>query len=287
MSVQISAQLWLKPPDNVMSGRYDRSKVVPRIVHLGFGNFHRSHQAFYADQLLELRSGDWGICGVGTMPGDATVYEAMSAQDCLYTLVGRDANKSTARIIGSVVKYLFGHQHPEMVFQQMAAPETRIVSMTATEGGYCIHSGTGELKLDHEGIRHDLECPGSPHTIFGYLAESLDRRRRAGLAPFTVFSCDNLEGNGDTAKRTLLAFCQAAGRDNLANWVDGNVAFPNCMVDRITPGFSTETIAFLRQTFGIDDKHPVVHEPFRQWVVEDRFCNGRPPWEQVGVDAGH
>ncbi len=283
MPIPLSDDVWQTPPPTVQSAGYDRTKVVPRILHLGFGNFHRAHLARYADRLLEQGCGDWGICGVGTTPQDAYMHQAMSTQSCLYTLVERDESVTSARVIGSVVKYIFGPREPEAVFQQMADPQTQIVSLTATESGYYVHSGTGELMLDHENVRHDLQHPNNPRTIFGYLAEGLDRRRKAGTSALTVLSCDNLVKNGKVAHGSLLSFCRAAGRTALAAWIEDHVTFPVSMVDRITLSTTDAMRAYIRETYGIDDAYPVFSERFTQWVIEDKFCNGRPAWERVDV----
>jgi mannitol 2-dehydrogenase len=282
-STPVSKDLLKNAPKDVVCPTYDREKVTEGIVHIGVGGFHRSHQALYLDELFQSHGlKDWAICGVGIMPQDAAMNKALNEQDCLYTLVERSGKKSNARVIGALKSYIFGHENPEQVFEKMAHPSIKIVSLTATEGGYCFNQGTGELDFDNKGIQNDLKNPGKPQTIFGYLAEGLDRRRKAGVTPFTVLSCDNLQGNGHVAKSTLLAFCQKRDPE-LAKWIDKNVSFPNCMVDRITPATTDAEREFVRDTYGLEDAFPVVAEPFKQWVIEDSFCNGRPPLEKVGV----
>lgn len=279
----VSKDLLAKKPTNVQILTYDRAAVKAGILHLGVGGFHRSHQALYLDDLAE-KHGDreWGICGVGIMPQDAAMNKALNAQDCLYTLVERSGKTSTARIIGSLVEYIFGYEHPGKVFEKLADPAIKIVTMTATEGGYCFDQGTGELDFNHPGIKNDLANPGQPQTIFGYLSEGLKRRRDAGIKPFTVLSCDNLQHNGEVTKRTLLAFCSKKDAE-LSTWIEANVAFPNCMVDRITPATTDAERDLVRSQYHLEDAFPVVAEPFIQWVVEDTFCNGRPALEKVGV----
>ena len=262
---------------------YNRDAIAVGIMHIGVGGFHRSHQALYIDDLLQNHSvKDWAICGVGIMPQDAAMHKALTGQDCLYTLVEQDNTTSQARLIGSLPEYIFGYAQPELVFERLTDQNIKIVSLTATEGGYCFNQGTGDLDLNHPGIQHDLKNPAQPHTIFGYLAGGLEQRRRAGLPPFTVLSCDNLQGNGHVAKRTLTAFCQETNPE-LARWVENNVAFPNCMVDRITPATTDAQRLMVEERFGLIDAFPVVSEPFKQWVIEDHFSQGRPPLEQVGV----
>lgn len=281
--VAISMASLKSPPKNVRCPSYDRAGLSEGILHIGVGGFHRSHQALYIDDLLELHGvKDWAIHGVGIMQQDEAMNLALNSQDCLYTLVERLGNSSTARIIGSLTHYTFGYNDPESVFVKLADPAIKIVTLTATEGGYCFHQGTGELELNNGGIQNDLHNPNNPQTIFGYLAEGLDRRRRQGVPAFTALSCDNIQGNGHVLKRTLLAFCQE--RDaKLANWIKDNVAFPNCMVDRITPATTDAEREFVRKTYNLNDAFPVVAEPFKQWVIEDVFSNGRPPLEKVGV----
>jgi mannitol 2-dehydrogenase len=208
--------------------------------------------------------------------------DVLKKQDYLYTMVERDATGDQARVIGSILDFLFAPENREAVLERMASPECRIVSLTITEGGYYVNQGTGEFDAENPDIQHDLRQPGEPICSFGYLIEALDRRRTRGLAPFTVMSCDNLQNNGDIAKRMLCAFAEL--RDpQLGNWIRGNVAFPNSMVDRITPATTDEHRALLRDKFGIADDWPVMPESFRQWVIEDHFPTGRPPWEEAGA----
>jgi mannitol 2-dehydrogenase len=262
---------------------YDRSRLLQNTVHIGVGGFHRAHQAAYLDDLLERNDTErWGECGVGLLKSDYRMRDALKGQDYLYTLVERSAEKQTARVIGSIADYVFAPEEREAAIEKLAATDTKIVSLTITEGGYFINEGTGEFTADHPDIIHDLQYPGQPNSSLGYMAEALDRRRFRGLAPFTVMSCDNLQGNGHVVKKVLLAF--AGLRDvALQQWIADHVAFPNSMVDRITPATTANDIAFVSARFGIDDAWPVVTEPFIQWVVEDTFCNGRPQWERAGV----
>ena len=268
---------------SVRTPSYDRARIQQNTVHIGVGGFHRAHQAVYLDDLLHKETSPrWGECGVGLLPGDRRMRDALKPQDCLYTVVERSAEQQTARVIGSMADYIYAPENREGAIEKMAAPETRIVSLTITEGGYFIDEGTGEFTADHEEIRHDLEHPGEPNSSLGYIAEALDRRRRRGLPPFTVMSCDNLQANGHVIKRVLLAFAEM--RDPvLAKWIAGNAAFPNSMVDRITPATTANDVEFVKERFGFNDAWPVVTEPFIQWVIEDEFCNGRPRWEDVGA----
>jgi mannitol 2-dehydrogenase len=243
---------------------YDREQVRVGIVHLGPGAFHRAHEAAYVDACLAA-TGDlsWGICTVGVLPADAAVRDALGAQDGLYTLltVSPDGAEE-ARVIGSIVRHLHAPDDPEAVLDVLADPATRIVSLTITEAGY---------------------GPEAPAEVFELVVAALARRRAAGTPPFTVLSCDNLQGNGDAARA---AVTRAAARvdPELAEWIDEHVAFPSSMVDRITPATTDETRAAVRAR-GIDDAWPVRAESFAQWVVEDRFGLGRPALERVGVQV--
>ncbi len=266
---------------SVRTPQYDRRKIVTRMVHVGVGGFHRAHQAIYTDDLLAGDS-DWGYCGVGLLKHDIRIRDVMRDQDCLYTVIERDNAGDQARVVGSMTEFLLAPDDPETVLEKMASPGCQLVSLTITEGGYYVHQGTGEFDVEHPDIQRDLANPHQPSCSFGYLLEAADRRRTRGLAPFTVMSCDNIQGNGDVAKKMLLAFAEL--RDPaLRNWMEANVAFPNSMVDRITPATTEEHRALVRDQFGIDDEWPVTTESFKQWVIEDRFSQGRPAWEKVGA----
>ena len=243
---------------------YDRSGLAPSWVHIGVGGFHRAHQAVYLNDLLTQGVRDWSLCGVGLLPHDRLMQGALEPQDCLYTIVERDADGDQARVIGSITRYLLATDDLATVMRVLANPQTRIVSLTITESGYDLTKAANE-----------------PGGAFGVLSEALERRRDAGLPPFTVLSCDNLPHNGDIAHAALLA---ASQRDpHLVDWIQAHVTCPNCMVDRITPQTTDADRALVRDEFGIDDAWPVVCEPFKQWIIEDKFCNGRPALEDVGV----
>jgi mannitol 2-dehydrogenase len=263
---------------------YDRSEVTAGIVHFGVGGFHRAHQARYLDALMDRgRALEWGVCGVGVLPHDRRVIDTLRAQDGLYTLVVKHPDgRREPRVVGSVVELLFAPDDPAAVVERLADERTRIVSTTITEGGYLVNQVTGDFDADDPSIQADLEPGAVPSTVFGYVVAALDRRRRQGREPFTVMSCDNLPDNGDVARRMMTAFARLKDPE-LATWMEEHVAFPNCMVDRITPVTSPEDVERLREEFGVDDGWPVVCEPFTQWVLEDRFPAGRPPWEEVGV----
>ncbi len=263
---------------------YDRAAVTVGIVHLGVGAFHRAHQAMYLDRLMNAGEAlDWGICGVGVLPQDRRMQEVLQAQDCLYTVVVKHPDGSLEpRVIGSIVEYLLAPDDPEAVVEKMAAPTTRIVSLTVTEGGYNLHPVTGEFDVRNEAVLADAVPGAVPSTSFGLVVEALARRRDRGIAPFTVMSCDNIQGNGDVARRMFSAFGRLRSVE-LGEWVEEHVHFPNSMVDRITPVTTDADRELLASQFGVSDAWPVVCEPFTQWVLEDDFGLGRPPYQDAGV----
>ena len=265
---------------------YDRSLVTPGVVHVGVGGFHRAHQAMYHDRLMNQGVAlDWGICGVGVMPADRRMKQVLDAQDGLYTLVLKHSDGTyEPRVIGSIVEYLYAPDDPEAVIEKMAAESTRIVSLTITEGGYNVSDLTGEFDMTNPGVVHDLEPGAVPRTTFGLITEALRRRWTRGLGPFTIMSCDNLQDNGYRSKRVFTAFARLRDPE-LGAWVEREASFPNSMVDRITPVTTDADRAEVRERFGIDDRWPVVCEPYTQWVLEDAFTAGRPPYEQVGVQV--
>jgi mannitol 2-dehydrogenase len=263
---------------------YDRGRVTTGIVHFGVGGFHRAHQAMYQDRLMnEGKALDHGICGVGVMPQDRRMNEVLEAQDGLYTLVLKHSDGTyEPRIIGAITEFLFAPNDPEAVIEKMAAESTRIVSLTVTEGGYNIHHVTGQFDAANPEVVHDLARGAVPRTTFGLITEALRRRRSRGLTPFTVMSCDNLQGNGHLSKSVFTAFARLRNAE-LGDWIEREVRFPNSMVDRITPVTTDADRQEIRDRFGIDDRWPVVCEPFTQWVLEDDFSAGRPPYEDAGV----
>ena len=262
---------------------YDRKKLRAQTVHVGVGGFHRAHQAVYLDTLLECGLvSDWGECGMGVLPQDSAMRDALREQDYLYTLLERSADSKAARIIGSIVDYSLAPDNPEAAIERLAGEDIRVVSLTVTEGGYFMREGSGEFAHDDPSIAHDIRNPDRPITILGYLTAALKRRRDRNIAPFTVMSCDNLQGNGDVTRKVLLGLAELQDA-NLRRWIGENVAFPNSMVDRITPTTLQADREQLQQEFGIKDAWPVVTEPFTQWVIEDTFCNARPPWEEAGA----
>lgn len=273
---------------------YDRSALQVGIVHIGVGGFHRAHQAMYLDCLMnDGLAYDWAICGMGVLPGDAAMKDALAAQDYLYTLVVKHPDGSTQpRVIGSIIDYVHAPQDPDGAIERLAGPGVRIVSLTITEGGYNLNQTTGEFDPNHPDVVHDLAAAAAdssqgmaPRSVFGLVVEALLRRRDRGIAPFTVMSCDNIQSNGVVALRQFTAFAKLRDPD-LAYWIENNVPFPNSMVDRITPVTSDEDRRMLAADGNVKDQWPVVCEPFTQWVLEDHFAEGktgRPPLEGAGV----
>jgi len=271
-------------PDSLLRPHYAPGQTRQGIVHIGVGGFHRAHQAFYTDRLMNQGEAlDWAICGAGLRSEDRKVAQALSEQDYLYTLVELgDTPDTEVRFIGAITGMLLAEDNPQALIDKLADPAIRIVSLTITEGGYCIDDSTGEFMRHLPLIQHDLDNPHAPKTVFGFLCAALARRRDQGVEAFTVMSCDNLPHNGQVARKALLAF--AAERDPaLRDWIAQRVSFPNAMVDRITPMTSEAHRTQLLQRHAVDDAWPVVCEPFVQWVLEDKFGAGRPAWEKVGV----
>lgn len=263
---------------------YDRTLVQPGIAHIGVGNFHRAHEAFYTHLLLADESQHkWGICGISLLPGDEPVYRALQSQDGEYTLTvcGRDGKNRTC-LVGSLVELIWAPENVEAAICRIASPNIHLVTMTITEGGYNLDKATGEFDFDTPGIQHDLKDPERPVTVFGVLAAGLRRRMEMCDKPLTILSCDNLQHNGDTAQKAVMAFIRRQD-PSLASWVEHNVSFPNSMVDRITPRVTEDDRKRLNSASGIEDHAPVFCEDFIQWVIEDDFRSGRPAWEHVGV----
>lgn len=283
MTTKLSLAAIDRLPPEIARPSYRRDEIAPGIVHIGTGNFHRAHQAVYLDDLFNAgRCLDWGLIGAGFRPPDAAMRRALAAQDWLTTVVERDADGSAARVTGAMIDFLEVGAGGRAMVDALGDPRIRIVSLTVTEGGYCIDPASGAFDPDHPDIRADLADPINPSHVFGTLVAALAARRAAGTAPFTIMSCDNIPGNGHVACSAVTGFAALTDRD-LADWIEHEVAFPNSMVDRITPATGDHERAFLRERFGIEDAWPVFCEPFRQWVMEDRFCNGRPAFEEAGV----
>ena len=260
-----------------------RSRPAPKvgIVHLGLGAFFRAHGAVYVDEAMAASGGDWGIVGVSLRSPD--VRDALRPQGCAYTLLELGPENETARVVEVVADVLVAPENPEAVLARMADPGVRIVTLTVTEKGYCHSPATGRLDLANPDIVHDL-AHLLPRSAPGFLVRALERRRAAGLRPFTVLTCDNLPSNGRLLRRIVLDFAREVD-PALADWIAAEGRFPSSMVDRIVPATTADDIARVERTTGRHDAAPVLHEPFRQWVVEDDFVDGaRPDLGAVGVE---
>lgn len=269
-------------PASVSVPRYDRSKLKPGIVHVGLGNFHRGHQAWYLHRLMQDGlAQDWAIIGAGVRSFDETQRQKMAAQDYLTTLIELDPSGTSVEIIGSMIDYVPIEEGNRPLIAQMADPSIRIVALTVTESGYYVDPATAGFDADHDDIQHDAVNPDTPRTVFGAMIAALKARRAAGTGPFTLQSCDNLQGNGAILRQTVVSLARMSDPD-LADWIDAQCSFPNSMVDCIVPATGPNELALVRE-LGIADTVPVTHENFRQWVIEDDFCAGRPDWDKVGA----
>ncbi len=269
-------------PSGVAGPAYDRAALTPGIVHIGVGNFHRAHMAVYLDQLFGLgRDHDWALCGAGVRPGDAVMRDKLAAQDNLTTVVELDPHGLNARVIGSMVE--FCPVDAAQTIARMTDPAIRIVSLTITEGGYYVDAKTDGFAASHPDIMADAAHADAPKTVFGMILAALRARRDAGTPAFTVLSCDNLPENGHVCGRTTIGLARLID-PAFADWVQANVAFPNSMVDCITPATSDRERQMVADKFGLIDAVPVACEPFRQWVLEDHFPQGRPALELVGAE---
>ena len=269
-------------PADVLRPSYDRAALTPGIVHIGVGNFHRGHQAWYLHRLMQQgQAMDWAIVGAGVRAGDAMMRERLLQQDCLNTLLELDPASQSAEVVGSMIDFLPVQSDNAALVEFMAQAQTRIVAMTVTEGGYYIDPATQGFDAQHADMQADAANPDAPATAFGAIIKALRLRRDAGLGPFTVLSCDNVQGNGDVVRQTVVSLARLSDGD-LADWIEQNVSFPNSMVDCIVPATGERELALVKE-LGINDAAPVTHENFRQWVIEDKFCAGRPDWDAVGA----
>ncbi|MBP2167512.1 fructuronate reductase [Erwinia toletana] len=269
------------PPD-VRRPDYDRSRLRTRMVHIGFGAFHRAHQALCSDKLASDHGSDWGYCEVNLNSGE--LIAVLRAQSLLYTVSEMADDSLSTRVIGVINAALHGQSDGiEAVIEAMSAPDVAIVSMTVTEKGYCHHPASGTLNLDHPSVQHDLAHPDSPVSLPGVILAAIKRRQQRGLPPFSVMSCDNMPENGHVTRAVIteLARQQDAA---LAEYIVSHLSFPSTMVDRIVPAMTPETLAALSEKLGCRDEAGVVAEPFFQWVIEDNFVSGRPAWEKAGAE---
>ncbi len=279
-TVRLSPSTMTQLNESVVLPGYDPSNHGTGIVHVGVGAFHRAHQAVYTDSVLALHGGDWRIAGVSLR--SPTVADQLNPQCGLYAVASKGEDSCEYRIVAAIERVIAAATDPHEAIEQMAAPETKIVSLTITEKGYCRDASTGALAIEHPGIVADLNDPQSPGTAIGCIVEALRRRRERDLDGFTVLSCDNLPDNGAAARQVILEYSALLDED-LSRWIEQNVTFPSSMVDRICPATTAADREEAASVLGLDDQGLVVTEPFSQWVIEDQFCNGRPRWEDVGV----
>jgi fructuronate reductase len=269
-------------PDNVQLPQYDRQQLRSRIVHFGFGAFHRAHQALLTDRVLNAQGGDWGLCEISLFSGDVLMSQ-LRAQDHLYTVLEKGADGNQPIVIGAVNECLNAKLDSlAAIIEKFCEPQVAIVSLTITEKGYCIDPATGRLDVTQPRIVHDLENPSEPHSAPGILVEALHRRRERGLTPFTVLSCDNIPDNGHVVKNAVLGMANKRSPE-LAQWIADHVSFPGTMVDRIVPAATEESLAEIEAAIGVNDPCAISSESFIQWVIEDHFVAGRPDWEIAGV----
>ena len=269
-------------PDSVQRPQYDRQRLRSRIVHFGFGAFHRAHQALLTDRVLNQHGGDWGICEISLFSGDVLMSQ-LRQQDHLFTVMEKSAAGNQPIIIGAVHECLNAKLDSlAAIIEKFCEPQVAIVSLTITEKGYCLDPATGHLDFTQPRIVHDLQSPDEPHSAPGILVEALHRRRARGLPAFTVLSCDNIPDNGHVVKNAVLDM--ATRRDpQLASWIAEHVSFPGTMVDRIVPAATDASLAEITRELGVEDPCAISCEPFIQWVIEDNFVAGRPDWGSVGA----
>jgi fructuronate reductase len=267
-------------PAAVRRPGYDRAALTVGMAHIGVGAFHRCHQAEYNDDGLEARFGPWGVAGINIRP--PRLADTLGRQAGLYTRLLRNGRSADARVIGCMIAVIDAEKDPEPALRKLAAPEVTVVTLTVTEKGYCHRPATGELDPDHPDIAHDLARPARPRSLPGLLASALERRMASHGKPVTLVSCDNIPANGAILGNVVRAMAERQSPD-LVRWIEANAAFPSTMVDRIVPATSPADIAAVETDCGYRDEAVVVGEPFRQWVIEDRFAGPVPPWDRAGA----
>ena len=280
-SPSLSDKMLASLPETVARPAYDRAVVQTGLVHLGLGAFHRAHQAYYTEQALNAGDHRWGIAGASLRAPDTR--DALAPQDGLYSVAVRDTGHTDYRVIGALKSLHVAPENPAGLIKAMAQDSVKIVTLTVTEKGYCHDPATGDLNENHPDIQHDLAHPETPRSALGFLLAALAERKRQGLAPFTVLTCDNLPANGHTVRGVMRQFAEIARRD-LVSLIAQDVAFPSTMVDRIVPATTDADRVLVEQALGVKDAWPIMTEPFTQWVIEDHFPHGRPDWGAYGVE---
>lgn len=282
MPIELSAKLLPEISELAAVPRYRQADLTAGILHFGVGNFHRAHQAVYLDALFNLGlDHDWALIGAGVRDTDAAMRSTLKAQDWLTSVVEQEAHESHVHVTAPMLDFLVPGDTAAII-GKLADPAIRIVSLTITEGGYYIDPASQRFDPTHPDIAWDAAHFETPKTVFGLILAGLQRRRAAGIPPFTVMSCDNIPGNGHVTQHAVIGLAQLIDPE-LATWVESAVAFPNGMVDRITPATGPRERQLIAEQFGITDHWPVFCEAFKQWVLEDNFPLGRPALEQVGV----
>ena len=262
--------------------REQAERPAPGIVHLGVGAFFRAHVALYIQEAITATGGDWGVIGVSLRSPQQR--DLLAPQDFLYTAIERDAGVARATIVNILREILVAPEGPAAVLERMARPSTRIVTLTVTEKGYCHDPANFLLNWEHPDIKHDLANPRAPRSAVGFIVEALRLRKENSVAPFTAITCDNLPKNGKLLEGLVCSYAERLDLE-LARWIASRAAFPSCMVDRIVPATTEKDIDDAARLTGLADAAPVTHEPYRQWVIEDRFVdNSRPAWERCGVE---
>lgn len=282
MTIRLTAQNLADISSIAATPSYNRLDLSAGIFHFGVGNFHRAHQAVYLDTLFNTgRDHDWAIIGAGVLPSDRQMRQVLADQDFLTTVVEQSGSLSAARVTGSMIDFL-SPDNTAAIIDTLADPAIRIVSLTITEGGYFIDPATNVFDVNNPQIVSDATTPETPKTVFGLIVAALKRRREAGLQPFTIMSCDNIPHNGVVTRNAVTGLANLSDPE-YAQWILDKVAFPNGMVDRITPATSDREREILARDYGLEDAWPVFCEDFTQWVLEDKFPAGRPALETVGV----
>ena len=270
-------------PAEVATPKYNRGEVTAGIAHFGVGGFHRSHEALVIDKLLHSPDHEsWGLVGIGVRPADRPMKESLEPQNYLYSLTEKDMSGTNTRVIGSIIDYLYAPDSPSGVLKLLTDSKIKIVSLTITEGGYNFNQVTREFDWSNPDVLEDVENAENPRTVFGFIVRALASRKANGITPFTVMSCDNIQANGNLAKKMIVSFAKKVDTE-LATWIEENVHFPNSMVDRITPATTDKDREYALATLGVIDYWPVAAEPFFQWVLEDSFSAGRPNFEDADV----
>jgi fructuronate reductase len=268
-------------PATVVLPRYERSSIGAGLLHIGVGAFHRAHQALYTDTVINEQGGSWGIIGASLRSNTAS--EQLMPQDCLYTLVERDNDRQSERVIGALQSIMVATENPSALIELIAATHIKIVSLTITEKGYHYNPESNGLHTAHPEVLHDLQhFRSAPITAIGFIVAGLALRKQQRHTGITLLSCDNLPHNGTVLRKVITDFAMQTDAE-LSSWIDDNVSFPSTMIDRIVPATTQRDLDLLAMKMGIEDRAAIFTEPFTQWIIEDNFVAGRPEWECAGA----